>query len=255
VSGAWLDAITVRTASARQEQEWIAFALSVPLTQPRLRVWAYDAAAVVLGCSGRTTAVMQERAIAANVELGVRRSGGGAVLLGPWLLGASVVLPSQHPLVVASIPQSFRWLGVGHAAWLRSIGVDAVAVPTAQPPHGRALPWACFASISHWEVEADGGKIVGLAQYRRRHAVVFSSAVLLAAPPWEVLCNVLGKPPADAAELSRRTRSCGQILARPAPAAAEAPSLLLSLATVLEALDEYDSIEPSRRRQGEPTVA
>jgi len=232
-----LGAVAVCAATARQEQEWIAFALREPVSQPAVRVWAYAAAAVVLGCSGRSTPAMHERAAAAGTELCIRPSGGGAVLAGPWLLGTSVILPPQHPLAVASIVEGFRWFGLCHAAWLQSIGIAARAVPSAVAPHGRALPWACFASLSHWEVEAGRGKIVGLAQLRRRNGVLFSSAALVAPPPWELLCDVLGEPPEDAAVLAARTASCRDILGVQTTAEALAPSLLMRLAQGLSRFD------------------
>jgi lipoate-protein ligase A len=216
--------------SAQQELDWIELALREPLARPALHVWDYAAPAVVLGCSARPSGAMLERARAAGVLLCRRPTGGGAVLAGPWLLGASVALPARHPLAEAGIARSFRWFGLAHAAWLRGIGVAARAVPEARALRESALPWACFASLSHWEVEAGGGKIVGLAQCRRRNGTVFSSAVLVAAPPWELLCSVLGEPRSHAALLAERTRSCAQLLARPPQAGALAPSLLECLA-------------------------
>jgi lipoate-protein ligase A len=221
-----LDAIAVCGATARQEQEWIAFALRGPVSEPALRVWTYRAPAVVLGCSGRSTAAMSDRATAAGADVCIRPTGGAAVLAGPWLLGTSVVLPPQHPVVIPSIPQSFRWFGLAHAAWLQSIGIYARAAPAPALSRGCALSWACFAGFSHWEVEAGGGKIVGLAQARRRNGVLFSSAVLIAPPPWELLCGVLGEPGANAALLAGCTSSCTQFLGPQAGAVALAPSLL-----------------------------
>jgi lipoate-protein ligase A len=223
-------AVAVHDASGQQEVDWIDLALRDPVMQPAVRVWDYAAPEVVLGCSGKADGAMLERARAAGARLSKRPSGGGAVLAGPWLLGASAVLPQQHPFVATGIAQSYRWFGLAHAAWLQSIGIAARAVAAAQAPRAPALPWACFASLSHWEVEAGGGKIVGLAQCRRRTGTVFSSAVLVGAPPWELLCRVLGEPLADAAALAARTASCAQLLARPQPAGALSSSLLLRLA-------------------------
>jgi lipoate-protein ligase A len=221
-------AITVHGATAQQEVDWIDLASREPVVHPAVRVWAYRAAAVVLGCSGQQTAAMSRRADLAGVPLCKRQRGGGAVLAGPWLLGASAVLPARHPLVLASVPLSYRWFGLVHAAWLQAIGVAARALPKTQAGHGAAA-WACFASLSHWEVEAQGGTIVGLAQCRRRDCIVFSSSVWLSAPPWELLCEVLGEPRAHATVLAERTVSCAQVLARPIDGAAMAGSLLLRL--------------------------
>jgi lipoate-protein ligase A len=244
--------------TARGEQEWIAGALRSPVTAPALRVWAYGAAAVVLGCSRRPTPRMSVRASAAGVDLCARQTGGGAVLAGPWMLGASIVLPVGHPLVVGSIPLSFRWLGRAHASWLQSIGVAAHAVPCPAAPPDPGLSWACFARLSHWEAEVDGRKIVGLAQARRRNGVVFSAATLIAPPPWELLCDVLAEPRSQAAALARRTSSCKQLLGDTAPPGALVRSLLAHLSEAVAAserrcpaADTYRSATPPCRN---PTI-
>lgn len=215
--------------TVQRAHDWIAAALSHPVAEPAVRVWAFSDPAVVLGCSQRATPDMAQRAAAAGTHLSVRQSGGGAVLAGPWLLGASVLLPTQHPLVTASIPQSFRWFGLAHAHWLQSLGIAAHAVTAAAVPEDPALSWACFARLSPWEIEAHGGKIVGLAQARRRNGIVLGSAVLLADPPWALLCEVLGEPRAHAKVLAARTSSCASILGQPVAQEALARSLLRAL--------------------------
>jgi lipoate---protein ligase len=217
-------------ATVGEQQEWIGAALAAPGAEPVVRVWMHSAPAVVLGCSQRPSAEMTLRAARAGVELCVRRCGGGAVLAGPWMLGATVVLPPRHPLVVASIPLSYRWFGTAHVAWLQETGIDARVVPSASAPADPSLSWACFAGLSHCEVEAGGGKIVGLAQARRRHAILFSSAALIAPPPWEVLCEVFGRPGTQAPALAKCTSSYRQLVGRPAPADTLARSLCARLA-------------------------
>lgn len=219
-------------ASISQELAWIDGALCGGVAEPLVRVWAYDAPAVVFGCSARVSAEMGARARAAGVELCVRQSGGGAVLTGPWVLGATVLLPSRHPLVVPSIAQSYRWFGLAHCAWLHRMGIGARAVRQPQL-EDRNLAWACFARVSHWEVEVSGRKIVGLAQARRRSGVLLSSAALIAAPPWQLLCDVLEVSHAHAAILAERTLSYAQITARcPAPEALARPLLTRLLRAV-----------------------
>lgn len=224
----------VCAADAAVEQSWIASALSEPVLAPRLRIWTYLRPAVVLGRSRRADEIVEEEAARAGLQLCIRPSGGGAVLAGPWLLGASVILPPQHALVTASIPRSFRWLGEAHAFWLRDIGVAARAVGTPSVSDDKALSWACFGSLSHWEVEAGGRKIVGLAQARRRHGVLLSAGVLLSPPPWEVLCEVLGQDAAQASALARRTISCSETLGQPRDAEALASSLLHALSAAVQ---------------------
>ncbi|MDE1950250.1 MAG: hypothetical protein KGI35_16635, partial [Burkholderiales bacterium] len=88
----------------------------------------------------------------------LRDSGGGAVLVGPWLLGVSVLLPAADALAAGGTVASYRWLGELLAEALRAGGVEALAVSPqrlrefdaarAEP----ALDWACFGALSPWEV-------------------------------------------------------------------------------------------------------
>jgi lipoate-protein ligase A len=223
-----MDDSAVKRAGARDEVAWLDAVLDTPITQPLVRVWRYDAPAVVLGRSQRSNEAIEARAAAAGVQLCVRQSGGGAVLAGPWMLSASIVLPPRHALVTPSIAASFRWLGEAFAAWLGDLDIDALLVP--QPVAPQAATWACFAGLSYWEVTADDAKIVGLAQARRRHGVLFSAAVLVAPSPWEVLCEVFGAPIEDADALAAGTTSCAQVLGHEVDPEALAPSLYAALA-------------------------
>ncbi len=220
----------VGRGTAVEEQDWIAEVFRAPVARPSVRVWIYRRPALVLGCSARPDADLAKRAAARGADLCVRPTGGGVVLAGRWLLGASIVLPAQDPFVAASIPGSFRWLGLAHAAWLQDLGIASQAVPAPVAFAGAALRWSCFGGLSHWEVKACGRKIVGLAQARRRNGVLFSSGILIEPPPWELLCDTLGRPGEEAAELANRTVSCAERLEGPAEADALAQSLLDRLA-------------------------
>jgi lipoate-protein ligase A len=176
---------------------------------PAVRVWSYNAPAVVLGRAQRPDEAMLSRARGAGVAVVERPTGGGAVLAGPWLLGASVVLPPDHPRVTPSIPASYGWLSRAHAAWLRAAGI--IAEPAPRPRDAGELGWACFAGQSHGELLVAGRKLVGLAQARRRAGVLFSAGTLLAAPPWDLLCEVMGQPPEQARALAEATISLAEL--------------------------------------------
>jgi lipoate-protein ligase A len=199
------------------EQAWNAAALAAPVTAPALRIWRYDAPILVLGPSQRSSPEIEQRAAAAAVTVATRMTGGGAVLAGPWLLGASVVLPPDHARVRPSLRESYRWLGEALAGWLAGVGVAARAEGTPPPRPDAALAWACFAGVSHWEVEVAGRKIVGLSQARRRTGTLLSAGVLVGATPWPLLCALLDRPAAQADELTRRTVSVEEALGGPPP--------------------------------------
>jgi len=206
---------------AAAEQAWNAAALACPVRAPAWRLWVYREPAVVLGCSQRAQAAL---APAAGLEILVRDSGGGAVLVGPWMLGLSAVLPGAHPLVAGGTLAGYRWLGVAIALALLRIGVSAEAVEknrlalcdlAVSGEHSVAAvrrDWACFGSLSPWEVVARGRKIAGLAQRRQRHGVLLAAGVLLQAPPWVLLCERLGMARSEALRLAQASTSCAEEL-------------------------------------------
>lgn len=196
-------------ATIADEHAWCAGVLESPVSRPQWRVWLYREAEIVLGCSQRALRGAVAQRAPAGVPVTVRSSGGGAVLAGPWMLGATVVLPAGHPLLGEGLVASYRWFGQLHAKVLREAGVDARAVDPADAPGPAGTPepvrWACFGSLSAWEVvDPAGRKLTGLAQQRRRTGVAFSAGTLLARPDWSLLCDALDAR-ADTAALSART--------------------------------------------------
>ncbi len=207
-------------SDAAAEQRWNEAALAQPVAAPAWRLWTYAQPAVVLGRSQRAWAA--EAAAASPLEVVVRSAGGGAVLVGPWLLGLSALLPASHPLAARTPVASYRWLGEGVADALHEVGVgDALALPPEavrgrQPP-GAPPDWACFGGLSPWEVVAGGGrKIAGLAQVRRRVGVLLVAGVLLDAPPWPALCRALRRDDAEAERLRLTTVGAATLAATPA---------------------------------------
>lgn len=212
------------TSIAAQEQMWNRHQLEQPVAVPQWRVWCYQQPALVLGCSQRT---LLDRAAgtagSAPLELLLRESGGGAVLVGPWMLGLSLVLPAGHAWLGHGLLESYHRLGQLHAEALAGLGVTAQALaPSAIEPvqaklAARGLPvpqWACFGSLSPWEVvDAQGRKLVGLAQRRRQSGVLLVAGTLLSDPPWNLLCEALGQAQ-DRGVLQQRTVSCASLARR-----------------------------------------
>lgn len=190
------------------EQAWLERALAAPVRRPRTRVWTYRDAAIVVGRA-------QGTGPSGLVPHALRRpTGGGAVYVGPWMIGVSAVLPREHPLVARGVLAAYRWLGLAHARWLRQRGIP-VAVHRGSPLQaGSDLGWACFAGLSPWELGVAGRKITGLAQARRGDAVVLSAGTLLRPAPWQVLCQATGHVD-QSAMLEARTVDCQSLLGRP----------------------------------------
>ena len=224
--------------TVEQEQAWNAEQLTAPVLQPAFRVWTYAAPAIVLGCSQRAH-LPALQAGAPNTPALVRASGGGAVLVGPWMVSSSVVLPLAHPWVSGRINESYQGLGRLYVQLLARLGVVARALPPAEVLQaemglGAPVPWACFGSLASWEVvdAAGGRKLVGLAQRRQRHGVLLVAGTLVSQPDWALLCRAMGHP-GDEAAMQQRTVSCAQLHSGFVSAAVYAQALHAALAQAL----------------------
>ncbi len=212
--------------------------MAEPVTQPRFRVWTYRTPTIVLGCSQRARQAALAPQLPLGVEMLVRPSGGGAVLTGPWMVSASVVLPLSHPWAQGRLPDSYRDLGQLHGEVLADLGVAAQALPEADVPAanarlGAAVNWACYGSLAPWElVDAAGRKLVGLAQRRQRTGVLLVAGTLATPPDWTLLCGAMGQPD-DVGAMHRRTVDCASLADRPWNTALLAERLQQALARML----------------------
>jgi lipoate-protein ligase A len=174
---------------------------------------------VVLGCSQRESHRDVQQRLGERAAVLLRESGGGAVLVGPWLVSASVALPLDHPWVRGGVVSSYRAIAELHVAALAEVGIASEALQPAAVTRaneaGPVVRWACFGSLSPWEVvDGSGRKLVGLAQRRRRESVLLVAGTLVGAPDWALLCDALDHAQ-DEAALHARTVSCRQIAGRP----------------------------------------
>jgi len=238
------------TVTAAAEQRWNEAALAQPVEATAWRLWAYREAAVVLGCSQRR--MLAESSMHPGVELLVRAAGGGAVLVGPWMLGLSALLPAAHLLAACGPVPSYRWLGECLAQSLQQVGVGASALSPERLRARRgerpapAPDWACFGGLSPWEVLVGERKIAGLAQVRRRQGVLLVAGVLLQPPPWTLLCDRLGRPRDDARLLALSSTSCAQERADVEPVSLAA-ALIQALANAVQtALKTASPSDPDR---------
>ena len=215
--------------ASEQAERWAQCLLGREVREPMLRVWTDTCPTLILGRGQKEDDALAARADSREMAVVHRLSGGGAVLAGPWLLCSIAVLPPRHPLVLPSIPDSFRWAGYAHADWLGGLGIPATCKLPATVQSDRSMAWACFGNTASWEVEADGRKIVGLAQARSGNGVILASAVLVEPAPWALLCEVMGKWIGYATLLSQHTASCAQFIHAPLPAHALEGSLLEAL--------------------------
>ena len=138
-----------------------------------------DRSAVVLGSTQYPGSIDRGRARELGIDVAVRRSGGGAVLLVPsehvWV---DVVLARHDPLWTDDVSASALWLGTLWVDVPSSLGLGA-AVVHGGPMQGRALGrHACFAGLAPGEVVVGSSKVVGISQRRTREWARFQCVVL-----------------------------------------------------------------------------
>jgi lipoate-protein ligase A len=108
-----------------------------------------------------------------------RRSGGGAVLVGPGeVVWADVFVPAADVLWEKDVGVAFHWLGDEWSAALAALGIEG---RTHRGPMV-CTPWCrqvCFAGVGPGEVTVDGRKVVGISQRRTRAGSLFQCAALL----------------------------------------------------------------------------
>jgi lipoate---protein ligase len=96
---------------------------------------------------------------------------------------------------------SYQRLGQLHATVLNGFGVAARAMPPDELRSARAasplnaVDWACFGSLSPWElVNNQGRKLVGMAQRKKQNGVLLVAGTLWSDVDWRLLCEAMGKP-------------------------------------------------------------
>jgi lipoate-protein ligase A len=189
----------------------------------RIHVRPGRATIIVLGSSQR------ELWTDSGLPVRVRHSGGGAVLSGPWLLRAAVLLPRSHALVQHGPAAAARWYGEIHCRWLRAQGIGAAALY-----RGATIDhWACFPGRSAGEIVVGERKIVGIAQAWRGQTVLLSAGTLIAPAPWALLCEALRRAPDAAATLAALTINAQEHLRRPVDPRAWADDLSFCLRLAL----------------------
>ncbi|MEH6473033.1 MAG: hypothetical protein V7752_17490 [Halopseudomonas sp.] len=184
--------------SMLEEQRVITDCLDSGVDEPQLLLWQYDKAAVIMGCSQRPDEGQLQRAETAGLPIIRRGSGGGAVLAGPWMLSATLFIPTEHPIGTLDLIKLFGWF---EQIWIQALtdcavsckGVDKTLIDLSKQISKRErVEWACYASLSHGEVVSlDGRKLVGLAQIRKRKGVALVSGLHLQPCDWRVLCDVV----------------------------------------------------------------
>lgn len=126
---------------------------------------------------------------ATTIDVVKRGTGGGAVLCDAGTLLIDLAVPAGHLLAPEDVTEAYRPVGEAIQTALIGMGLDCRTVTveearTMDDARKAAARRACWAGLSPYElVLADGRKLVGLAQRRRRGAVLHQIAIPVTTPP------------------------------------------------------------------------
>lgn len=187
---------------------------------PTLRWYRSTGTAIVLGRGQRPSAARARKGGTDDVEVLVRHSGGGAMLLDPSLLSLDVAVPTGHPLLDGDMGAVFERVGEAWCAALTDLGVADLRVHRAAgaakrrgTERDRLLAAVCYATVGRGEVLAGGRKLVGLAQRRRRPGALVQCGLPRRWNPARLL-TALGADPADR-EIAEAAVGLDDLLADP----------------------------------------
>ncbi|HVO41217.1 MAG TPA: lipoate--protein ligase family protein [Aggregatilineales bacterium] len=131
---------------------------------PTLRLYAWEPACLSLGYAQHADEADFDRLRARGWDI-VRRATGGRAILHTDELTYSVALPEVHPLMEGSIVESYRRLS---AALMRAVEHLGGQVHSDRMQESKSTRGpVCFEVPSHYEITANGKKLVGSAQVRR----------------------------------------------------------------------------------------
>lgn len=166
--------------------------------QPTLRLYAWEPFCLSLGYGQRSADADLERLAAHGWGIVRRPTGGRAILHGDELT-YSLVLPKGHPLAAGSVLDSYRRISQALVTGLEYLGIQPEADQRAERVRSGAV---CFETPSHYEITAQGRKLIGSAQLRREAGVLQHGSLPLTGDVTRI-CDVLHYPNEASREASR----------------------------------------------------
>lgn len=160
---------------------------------PTLRFYRWRLPTLSLGYGQPMSDVDRARAAQFGVAVVRRLTGGRAVLHIPNELTYSIALPKDHPLAAGSVVESYRRISTALRAGLQSLAPQsALAADQRAESSGRIFQQnaVCFEVPSHYEITANGKKLVGSAQVRKFGGVLQHGAIPLGGDVGDI-CDVL----------------------------------------------------------------
>jgi len=163
-----------------------------PKPTPTLRLYGWQPATLSLGRSQRVEG-SYDASVVSREGIGlVRRPTGGGAVLHEFERTYAVIGALGIPPFSGGVIATYLAIAEALRRGLMRLGVAAIPV---EPMHGssRDTPAACFERLGAWELVANGRKLVGSAQARRRGALLQHGSIPIRLDPSR-LAAILGAP-------------------------------------------------------------
>ncbi len=140
--------------------------------------WVLDVTrpALVLGSRQNLDLVDVDECSRRDIDIVMRRSGGGVVLVQPGAqLWIDVVVPAEHPDAIDDVRASMIAFG---SRWRSALTALQFRAPTELHRAMAPSKWSdlvCFDGLGPGELTVAGAKLVGVSQRRTRHGARFQS--------------------------------------------------------------------------------
>lgn len=154
--------------------------------RPVLRLYSWHSMCLSLGYGQRSGDVDRARLTRSEWDVVRRPSGGRAILHGTDLT-YGLILPAGHPIAAGGVIASYQRISRALVAGLKQLGAEICADQHAGRIHSGPV---CFETPSHYEITANGRKLVGSAQLRRGSGVLQHGSLPLHGDVSQI-CDVL----------------------------------------------------------------
>jgi len=190
---------------------------ALDVEHPALRLYAWDPPGLSLGYFQRANDISPELLRDLGAVL-VRRVTGGGAICHTSELTFSLVAPPSFPLFKSTVEASYHTIHGAIGAGLSRLGIEVepLGARPASSDSGRHREAVCFHKASGFDLVAQGRKLVGSAQRRRKDRVLHHGSIPLGRNPLATqaacLQDLLGEIPPLAVLLDAVTQGFRETL-------------------------------------------
>lgn len=163
---------------------------------PVLRFYTWSGPAVSIGYFQSVHRALDQKQCEKENLTVVRRITGGRTVYHDSEITYSLVSSQKDSLFSGSLLQSYLLIGKCLLKGLKNLGVSASLVPRRRKKKLRTGSELCFQVPSVYEIEVEGKKIIGSAQYRKKNSMLQQGSIPVRFD-YEKIARIIGGCDAD----------------------------------------------------------